>query len=186
MNIATIYTIILILYIIVLFIGIAFYNEFIKLQKKFNKLNDSYEKYKYQNERSILRSNERVNSKMDKLAKNFNIEYYRKGYEELDNIEKKLFDEVCNIPYNNFKEVINKGVEYYIFKTDYKGIKVEVLYYPNDVKYMYSTFAFLHKINGKEYKCATIGYIYGFIEYINSLRIERNNKIRKELEEKIR
>lgn len=186
MNTATIYTIILILYVIVFFIGIAFYNEFVELKHKLEKLNQGLEEYKYVNENRLYNSNKRINSKMNKLAENLNTENNRKRYEELDNIEKKLFDEVLNIPYTDYKEVINKGVEYYIFKTEYKGIEVEVFYYPHNGSYMVSSFEFSHKINGKEYKCATIGYIYGFIEYINNIRIERNNKLRNELAEKIR
>ena len=121
---------------------------------------------------------------MDKLANNLDTENYRKRYEELDNVEKQIFDAICNIPYSEFKQVINNEIHYYLFETDYKGIKIEVLYCPHNIS-MYSTFDFAHKINDKLYRCATIGYIHGFIEYTKSLKTERNNKFKEEIFQKL-
>lgn len=174
------YIIILILYIIVLWLGIAFYNQFVKLQNKLKLLNDLYE-----SERRRTKSNKRFNSAMDNLAKYLDTENNRKRYEELDNVEKQLFDTICNIPYTDFKEVINNKVDYYIYETNYKGIKVEVLYCPQYPSCMSTTLDFAHKINGVMYRCATIGYIHGFIEHRKNVRLQKKNKYREEILQKL-
>ena len=176
--------ILVLLFTLILIVLILFYKDLEYLKKQLSNLKEEYNSKIHLIKCENNNNNKRINPKMNELASRIHIENNRKRYEELDNIHKQLFDAVCSIPYTDYKEVNNQE-EYYIFKTNNKDIEVEIFYYPHNGSYMVSPFEFHHKINGVKYKCATIGYIYGFIEYIESLRIERNNQLRNNLFEKL-